>query len=160
MIQTIFQSIIFFTFITYILIKIGVPKSISDAGGYELPGNNFRLPFRFFGIGIGIPMWTYVLCDIKGETEMLFSLAGLFMCGLAIASSFKEFRLVKFLHYTFTGMAILLSIAGIYSESAEWKYLIPTGMAVILLAIFAKKPLFWIEVLIFPVLIYQIFKVL
>src|SRR5690348_7618163 len=98
---TIIQFFCFFAYVAYVWAKVGVLPSISESW-YQLP-NGQQNRFVIFAAGVGLPMWAYGIYPLKDEAQMLFMLSGFWMFCISIASMFKVSKMVKLLHYMFSG---------------------------------------------------------
>lgn len=149
---TIFQALVFVSYVMFILIKFGTLPSISDSW-YKLKdlGGVWYSLFTWFTWLLGIPL----LFQTNGDTALFFLAgAGLSFVGVATMFKLKE-SIEPMIHFGGALTAILGSLAGLGIERGAW---LPTFAFVIVSAGIIltklKNRTWWIEIAAFLAIIF------
>lgn len=105
MIAVIIQLILFTFYITFIWVKYGVQKSISETW-YTLQVQDRWLFTIVFSFGVGI-------CQLVHE-NVYFFISGVFLCLVGVSTDFRSYKLVTFLHYIGAIGTIIFSLLGLW----------------------------------------------
>ena len=142
MILAISSLLIFLTYISIIVYKYGIRKSISDSY-YSLP-KKWKLVFLFFIWGFTIPLGI-----ITNAEYPLLLLAIVLISLVGISPNFKEYKQINWLHLTGAIGGIILTIASIIFEFQFLIIGLLLSISIITIYKFIKKPIWWIEILTF-----------
>ena len=102
---------VFLSYVSFIWIKYGVQKSISDSY-YRLPQKS-QILFILFCWGFSFPAM------ILGNCALMF-LAGIFICFVGAAAAFKGDKMAKWVHMTGAYGGVLLSQIAIWIHYDMW----------------------------------------
>lgn len=135
------QSIVFLSYVGFIIRKYGVLESISDSW-YSLP-QSLNFLFTLFTWGIGIPILFY--------GNVWFFLAGIGLSFVGAATRFKSlFSFTKQVHYTGAVIGIFSTLIGI---TVMYKTFIPlvtfTSIALLLQVFKIRNTIWWQEIVAF-----------
>ena len=97
-----FQWLIFTLYTSFVWIKYGVQRSISESWYTIEPKEKFL--FSIFCFGLGLPMWLY--------DSIWFIVAGSLLCFVGSATMFKE-KTTGIIHNIGAAGAIVVSLAGL-----------------------------------------------
>lgn len=138
----IIQTIIFITYISFLLIKFKkVLPSISDSWYMLKTPTNSLFTLFCFSIGLLMPF------HILGYYPFLFFLSGAGLCFTGAATMFKDNKLTKKVHYIGAVFCILFAFLGIGFEYNYWLPLILYLISVILSKLFnVNNFIWWIEI--------------
>lgn len=153
----IIQVLFFFGYVAYLWNKFGVLHSISQSW-YELKPFKKSHLFNVFAAGVGLPMWAYQIYMGSDVAQMLFAVSGFFMFGLGVASTFRDSKMVSTIHYLCTLFAIGFAFWGLnvqFKDGYFWYILGGTAVGCALLLL-VKNKIWWIELLVFTVLILRL----
>ena len=132
---------VFVSYVTFIWIKYGVQKSISDSY-YRLPTRKQFL-FVFFCWGFAIPAM------ILGNCALMF-LAGVFICFVGAAAAFKGDKMTEWVHVVGAYGGVLLSQLAIWIIYDMWYitvlFIVLSGLLYILKV---KNKTWWVEIIAF-----------
>lgn len=145
MILTLIQAGIFLSYLTFILIKLGILPSISDSW-YELQGLQKSL-FTWFCFSLGVTMFF----QTNGTAPALFFLSGsgLVLVGVATRFMDKESK-EPLMHFTGAATCIIGALVGIGVERGFWLPLIYFILVSSTLSIFKiKNKIIWVEIIAF-----------
>ena len=137
---TVFQAIVFISYITFLLIKFKKPlPSISDSW-YEL---SFPLNSLF-----------WVFCTLlgvanifQGDQTALFFLGGAGLCLTGVASAFNsDHQITKGLHFLGAFLVIFCSLLGLGIERNFWfSTFLFTGLSALIFLTRLEDRIWWIE---------------
>lgn len=155
MIATLIQTIIFLTYIIFIVNKFGIIHSISESW-YKLE-DKLKPLFTFFCWGIGFPMIWQMKSMLTGVMELsdiffFLSLIGFIFVGAAAMFKSKG-AYTNIIHYAGSVVGIFSALIGLGIQYNLWILLyigIPLGVIILLLSKFTSKikhPIFWLEIL-------------
>ena len=138
MIVTIIQLILFTFYVSFIWVKYGIQKSLSESW-YTLE-SKYKWMFGVtlcFGIGI-------LHCT---HGTILFFLSGAALCFVGAASDYRSKRTTKIVHYCGAIIAMLTSVIGLCQLGVYW----PTVVILFSILIFPilENRFWWIEIIIF-----------
>lgn len=149
---TIFQALVFISYVMFILFKFGVLPSISDSWYRlkELPGVWYSL-FTWFTWLLGVPL----MFQTNGDTALFF-LAGAGLTAVGVATMFKlEHDIQPYIHFAGALIGILCSLVGIAIERGSW---IPAIVFVVASSVIVltklKNRTWWIEIAAFLAIIF------
>jgi len=131
--------LIFITYLSIVVYKYGIQKSISDSY-YRLP-KKWSIVFLFFIWGFALPLGILLKSDY---TILLTAIA--LICIVGITPNFKDYKAVKWMHMLGAFSGIIIAILSIIFEFKL--YCIAGGLAILILLIykFVKNPIWWIEI--------------
>lgn len=152
MIVILLQLLAFFGYVIYVWKRIGVQKSISDSW-YQLPDK--KSLFTAFTFGVGLPMWAYSAIGFNDYAQFVFAISGFFMACIGIASMFKANKMTKYIHFGSTFLAIGFALWGIYAQSHDWHALLLCAVGTLPL-VNVKNKIWWMEIMIFTIIIVKI----
>lgn len=133
---------VFLSYISYIVIKYGIQKSISDSY-YRLP-YKLKPLFTFFCWGVSLPAM------IIGSTPLMF-LAGSGIAFVGAASAFDDDKMTFTVHMASAFIGVILSQISIWVDFGMWYLTISfIVLSTIILLLRRKiKYFWWIEILAF-----------
>jgi hypothetical protein len=136
--------ILFYSYISLILIKYGIPNSISDSY-YSLSKElNIIFTVLFFTIAFILIVPWIELSSEKYQVLIFLSVAGIGFVGAA--PLFNSGGAQTIVHYGGAGLALLCSTLWIFLDTVYWYIpLITYGLSIIPILINRKQLLFWME---------------
>jgi hypothetical protein len=152
------QILVFFTFIVYLVKKVGVLPSISDSY-YRLNGSSQY--FSWWTSLVGSPMMAYGVYSYTDVAQLVFALSGFCLFLVGIASNFRESMVDKF-HYTGAVLAIALGFLGVW---IQYHTVVPLAIFVVLAILLKIKPFrvsnytWWIEIIAFSLIMGWLVKI-
>lgn len=118
----------------YLLIslqKFGMTDSIS-ATFYKWKKVQYSAAFVWFCLIVTLGAWLQTIYPLKHDTKLILSLAGTFMFGIGVASTFRDAK-VSTMHYVLAVLAILCGFAALSVEHwRTWKCWTPFAAFVVL----------------------------
>ena len=144
--ETILLSIstgIFVAYVIFVMIKFGIQKSISESY-YRFP-NSMRFIFTLALWGFAIPI---IMLGGISESVLLF-LAGGFIVLVGAAPAFKGLLMEYKAHMLGAYTGILLGLTSLIVDFGSWEIVAIAVVLAILLKIFSKNYIWWIEILAF-----------
>lgn len=149
MLITIIQSLVFITYVLFIIYRFGVLPSISESW-YKLKPLNLGILFTFFCWGIGLPM----VFRNTGISPFFF-ISGAAICFTGVATAFKlQYGIEKIVH---AAGAIICVIAGLIALWVDYNLWLPSavflGGFLIIKSAKIKNEIWWIEIYSFVVIL-------
>lgn len=146
---TIIQSIVFITYVLFIVYRFGILPSISESW-YKLKPLNLGILFTLFCWGIGLPM----VFRNTGISPFFF-ISGAAICFTGVATAFKlQYGIERIVH---AAGAIICVIAGLIALWVDFGMWCPSAVffigALIIKAAKIKNEIWWIEIYSFIVIL-------
>lgn len=158
MYAALFQFIVFNSYIAFIVTRYGVLSSISESY-YRLGKKNGY--FSLFCFLLAIPMFFHSkqfnpsIATAPDYTFLFF--ISMLMCFTGAAAAFKR-KITDIVHFTGAACGIVGAVLGIALQYNMLR-IIPGWLLFCLIAMTAKKPVFWVEVVSFSWVISALFYI-
>jgi len=110
MILTIIQSIIFISYVTFLMIKFKGPLSSISDSWYKLSGVYKNL-FTLFCWSLG-----FTLFFQTNGTSAMFFISGVGLSTVGVATMFNSDKIIKIIHYSGASICILFAFLALYIE--------------------------------------------
>lgn len=134
----IIQLVLFTFYISFVWIRDGVQRSLSES--WYILDKPFRWMFTVvLCFGIGILHCTY--------GNLLLFLSGAFLCFVGAASDYRAAKLTKIVHYVGAVMSIALSLVHLSINEIYWPLSMTLFMIIILPLI--DNRFWWLEIIAF-----------